>query len=66
MVQYSDRGRDSGDRDYRDRYRPNDDRAGEFEDRKGDGGDRHHERGANSSFEWATLGLRRGVPTGNP
>jgi hypothetical protein len=46
MVQYSDRGRDSADRDYRDRYRPNDDRAGGFEDRKGDGGDRHHERGA--------------------
>ena len=46
MVQYSDRGRNSADRDYRDRYRPNDDRAGGFEDRKGDGGDRHHERGA--------------------
>ena len=46
MVQYSDRGRDFADRDYRDRYRPNDDRAGGFEDRKGDGGDRHHERGA--------------------
>jgi hypothetical protein len=46
MVQYSDRGRNSGDRDYRDRYRPNDDRAGGFEDRNGDGGDRHHGRGA--------------------
>src|SRR5436853_617878 len=37
MVQYSDRGRNSGDRDYRDRYRPNNDRAGGFEDRNGDG-----------------------------
>ena len=46
MVQYSDRGRNSGDRDYRDRYRPNNDRAGGFEDRNGDGGDRHHGRGA--------------------
>jgi hypothetical protein len=46
MVEYSDRGRDSADRDYRDRYRPNDDRVGGLEDRKGDGGDRHHERGA--------------------
>ena len=46
IVQYSDRGRASDDRDYRDRYRLNDDRAGGFEDRKGDGGDRHHERGA--------------------
>lgn len=46
MVQYSDRRRASDDRDYKDRYRPDDDRAGGFEDRKGDGGDRHHERGA--------------------
>jgi hypothetical protein len=48
MVQYSDRGRDSVDRDYRDRYRPNDDRAGGFDDHKEDGGNRPHGRG--SSF----------------
>src|SRR3954462_7728532 len=46
MVQYSDRGRASDDRDYRDRYRPNDDRAGGFERGEGDGGDGHHGRGA--------------------
>ena len=46
MVEYSDRGRASDDRDYRDRYRPNDDRAGGFESREGNGGDRHHGRGA--------------------
>src|SRR4051794_12548283 len=46
LMQYSDKGRASEDRDYRDRYRPNDDRAGGFEDREGDGGDRHHGRGA--------------------
>jgi hypothetical protein len=46
MVQYSDRGRASDDRDYRDRYRPNDDRADGFEDRNGDGSSRRHGRGA--------------------
>lgn len=46
-VQYSDRERDSGDRDYRGRYHPNDDRGDGFEGHSGDG-DRY--RGKAASF----------------
>jgi hypothetical protein len=48
-VQYSERGRDSGDRDYRGRYRPNDDRASGFEDHNEDGANRPR-GGRGSSF----------------
>ena len=64
MVQYSDRGRDSADRDYRDRYRPNDDRAGGFEDRKGDGGDRHHGRGASFFLRVGDTRIAARCPSG--